>query len=100
MSWSINSTEIKHDPENIEATREAVFALVASGNEQAPDERDDQVTEAKHVIFDMIMSGGASKTASVFMVWASGHANKGHVHVEGYSNDHMSVNVSVNKYRE
>lgn len=108
MSWSI-STVLQHEPTpmGLQKDLDALNAIPApGGNDQAPLERDGQISAAKAAVFHMLAdSMDWEKHTRVFdnaeelSVSMSGHANKGHKKDEAWADEYISVSLYVKKYR-
>jgi hypothetical protein len=100
MSWSI-STTLNHERTGIGLQRslDALNALVASGNDQAPKERDEQVATATGAVFKMLADGGPFDNAEEISVSLSGHANEGHKKDPAVAYEYIQISLYVKKYR-
>lgn len=98
MSWSA-STSFKLD---VPVSKSGLFPeelnnLVASGQDYAAKERDEQLEAAKGAALRLLVEGGFDNAEEIG-VTLSGHANEDHADVKG-ANESISVNVFVKKYR-
>lgn len=109
MSWSI-STVLQHEPTPIGLQKDldALRALPApGGNDQAPQERDEQISAAKRAVFSILTDNGgkwdnkgrAFDNAEEISVSMSGHANKNHQKDDSWADEFISVSLYVKKYR-
>lgn len=86
MSWSASIPVTK--VEDVEA---AMDALAVFGNE-CP-ERDQQVAAAKEAVTALVLSGAIGGES--FHGYMSGHANTDHVVTPGWSNDCITVSITM-----
>lgn len=90
MSWSGTSTINKDGADLVES----VQAILVTGNDQAPRERDEQIEAAKRAAISLLTSDAFASISGAVRVSLSGHANPGHQPVEGMSNDYIDVQVA------
>lgn len=99
MSWYANTTIKQETPiSKSGVVPEELNALVASGQDYATKERDEQLEVAKGAALRILVEGKL-EAAEEISISLSGHANQGHEDVHG-ANEYIAVNVSVKKYRE
>jgi hypothetical protein len=92
MSWS-GWGDVPKDSNVVEVV-EAVEAITVSGNDHAPDEKQEQVAFAKQVVATAIKSGVIGNTADgKFRVNISGHANVGHKTCPEWADDAVSISI-------
>lgn len=101
MSWSVGTT-INHERTGLglQKSLDSLNALVASGNDQAAKERDEQLQAAIGAFFRMLADGGALDNAEEITVSFAGHANEGHKKDPAWANEYISISLYVKKYRE
>ncbi len=103
MSWSIPSITLSHKRTDIGLQKDldALNALVASGNDDCPKERDEQVALATDAVFHMLANDHVFDNAEEVTVSLSGHASADHQQGDpAYSNEFLSIHISVKKYRQ
>lgn len=100
MSWSFSISMKAEEIGDVEANRaflEANHDKSKIGNEQAVEERDQQVTSAIDVAAHLLVSGIYDKAKEV-TVNCVGHANKG-FYGENAAHDSVQVNVYIKEYK-
>lgn len=103
MSWSIN-TVLKNE-DSPEGLQKAIVQLESIsrenvGNQHCEVERDEQIDAAIAATTNLLFDAGILNVADEISVVMSGHANKNHQKDDSWSNEFISINVSVNRYRE
>jgi hypothetical protein len=87
MSWTLSVTKTTR------ATLQGdLEKATVSGNDEAPDERNEQVESAKRAAL-YIARSGALGDGVAFNVNLGGHANPEHKPRDGWANDYVSVSV-------
>lgn len=101
MSWSISKTL---DYEHSDIGRQRVCAELDAmdrasvGNQHCILERDEQIDAAIQATSQLLAVGGFSNAAEI-SVSLSGHANPDHKAEAGWSNDAVTISVSIKRYR-
>jgi hypothetical protein len=94
MSWSA-STSFKWVKNGL--VPDELSAMVASGQDYAKKERDEQLEAAKGAALRCLVEGGFDNAEEV-AVNLSGHANEGHNEIKGAA-ESINISVYVKKYR-
>ena len=101
MSWSISTTLKEHEKTDAKLQQEweALRALVPSGNDHCPAERDEQVLAVEKALFDLLSDHGIFDHSQELVITVDGHANKEFKEDPEWANDFISINIAVKKYR-